>query len=344
MKGKLLSVALGVLALASSVMAVDSKPGVYGVIADFEGPALTCDVTPTGYMYVYTSQQSTVDNITPDEYGAPVGLFEEASDAPHGYSVAHLKVTLSGSDYPVAGFGFMFEQNNDITYPDATDQKELGGKQPYDYSSLKGIGFYVKGKGPWYIQLKSTAYVGLSAPERYDEAEKALVLGPSWEWIGLGVSQIQPANWSGSAPSMSDILSQLVGVHFVAKAPSASGEKYEIYVDYLVFDDSGIPSAAAVKEKAVAKGVELGDATPNPFNPVTNITFSVVPGERAALKVYDVNGNLVKTLFDGIATKNVYNVRWDGTDATGAKVASGVYYYRLTQGAKTITKSMILMK
>jgi hypothetical protein len=88
---------------------------------------------------------------------------------------------------------------------------------------------------------------------------------------------------------------------------------------------------------------------PNPFNPVTTIGFTVPGGnEREAevsLVVYAVDGSLVRTLFAGsLPCGTRQSVPWDGTDASGNRVASGVYFYRLTQGAAVESRSMVLMK
>jgi len=62
-----------------------------------------------------------------------------------------------------------------------------------------------------------------------------------------------------------------------------------------------------------------------------------------ALAIYNVAGQLIRT-FDGSASAGVVKVVWDGKDASGSTVASGMYFYKATVGSFTTTKKMVLMK
>jgi len=87
---------------------------------------------------------------------------------------------------------------------------------------------------------------------------------------------------------------------------------------------------------------------PNPFNPSTTIEFDVpetagkIP--RVAVQIFNILGQKVTTLERGIYDAGRYSVRWDGMNENGARVASGVYFYRLLAGDYTSTKKMVLMK
>jgi flagellar hook assembly protein FlgD len=85
--------------------------------------------------------------------------------------------------------------------------------------------------------------------------------------------------------------------------------------------------------------------TPNPFNPTTAIRF-VVPegGARVALRVYDVEGRLVRTLVDGHRPAGSQAAVWDGASDSGVASASGVYFYRLEAPGFTQTRKMVLLK
>jgi hypothetical protein len=89
----------------------------------------------------------------------------------------------------------------------------------------------------------------------------------------------------------------------------------------------------------------LAQNYPNPFNPQTTIAFSVKERGRVRIDVFNVSGQLVKTLLDETRAAGSYtDVRWDGTDADNAAVASGVYFYRLTTGGFSQTRKMVLLK
>jgi len=83
---------------------------------------------------------------------------------------------------------------------------------------------------------------------------------------------------------------------------------------------------------------------PNPFNPVTTITFSVPERGRAVLSVYNVKGELVQTLVDDVVSAGEVSVTWDATDRYGRKISSGVYFYRLRVGDLEMSRKMILLR
>jgi hypothetical protein len=78
---------------------------------------------------------------------------------------------------------------------------------------------------------------------------------------------------------------------------------------------------------------------PNPFNPSTNIRVEVADLARVTLKVYDVLGQLVATLFDGEKERGTYTLTWDAGGAS-----SGIYYCRMSTGSFTQTVKMIVTK
>jgi hypothetical protein len=91
---------------------------------------------------------------------------------------------------------------------------------------------------------------------------------------------------------------------------------------------------------------ELSQNYPNPFNPSTKIQFQVKETGPVTLKVYDVAGRLVDTLVDGelVPKTGGYTVTWRGTDRSGNRVASGVYFYRLTAKGFEKTRKLVLLK
>jgi len=88
----------------------------------------------------------------------------------------------------------------------------------------------------------------------------------------------------------------------------------------------------------------LEQNVPNPFNPSTTIKFAIPEKARVSLRIYDVAGRLVRTLVDEDRQADFYKVVWDGTDARGSSVATGVYFYRLEAGKHRATRKMLLLK
>ncbi|HEU4930368.1 MAG TPA: kelch repeat-containing protein [Candidatus Krumholzibacteria bacterium] len=83
---------------------------------------------------------------------------------------------------------------------------------------------------------------------------------------------------------------------------------------------------------------------PNPFNPSTTIRFELGAASRATLRVYDVRGTIVRTLFDETREAGPGVAMWDGRDDSGRAVGSGVYLFRLTAGGESRSSKMVLLK
>jgi len=83
---------------------------------------------------------------------------------------------------------------------------------------------------------------------------------------------------------------------------------------------------------------------PNPFNPRTQISYSVPDAGKVTLRIYNGAGQLVHTLADGQQPAGQYSVLWGGENDQGTPVSSGVYFYRLTAGERTQTRKMHLLK
>lgn len=96
--------------------------------------------------------------------------------------------------------------------------------------------------------------------------------------------------------------------------------------------------------KDVPVNFALFNPTPNPFNPVTTLSFALPTASRVQLEVYDVRGRLVATLLDEKRPAGMHHVTWNARDRSGQAVASGVYLCRITAGSFTDTKRLVLLK
>ena len=117
----------------------------------------------------------------------------------------------------------------------------------------------------------------------------------------------------------------------------------KLWVDALHFtgvdqEEDGTPGAA---------GFSLSHNYPNPFNPTTSIQYTVHSRQtplRTTLKIYNIRGQLVRTLVDEPKGGGGYQVFWDGKSDDGKDVASGIYLYELRIGDFSQTKKMVMMK
>ena len=88
----------------------------------------------------------------------------------------------------------------------------------------------------------------------------------------------------------------------------------------------------------------LSQNYPNPFNPVTTIEYSLSQRCHVTIEVFNLLGQKVRTLIDREESASSYTITWNGTDAGGKSVATGVYLYRFQAGDNIETKKMLLLK
>ena len=83
---------------------------------------------------------------------------------------------------------------------------------------------------------------------------------------------------------------------------------------------------------------------PNPFNPTTKFVYTIDKPGIASLKIYDVMGKLIYTVFDGYKKSGIFEEAWTGVNKNNQLLSSGIYFYNLSSGGKSITKKMVLSK
>jgi hypothetical protein len=102
--------------------------------------------------------------------------------------------------------------------------------------------------------------------------------------------------------------------------------------------------AAQTSVKAGARQYALHQNYPNPFNPTTLIPFEIKDEVQTTLSIYNLRGQLVRTLVDGVMAPRAYQIGWDGRDNRGQRVSSGVYFYKLTAGNFQDVRKMTLLQ
>lgn len=94
----------------------------------------------------------------------------------------------------------------------------------------------------------------------------------------------------------------------------------------------------------IPKSLQLAQNYPNPFNPSTTIRFGLPQDGRVKLTVYNILGQRIVDLVDGDRSAGFHAVTWDGRNAHGVAVASGIYLYRLETPLGIQTRKMVLLK
>ena len=122
-----------------------------------------------------------------------------------------------------------------------------------------------------------------------------------------------------------------------------TGASYQNY-NYMLDTWAGGLTAIGDEPDLQARPFGLTQNQPNPFNPSTQIRFSLAEAGHVSLKIYDAAGRHVRTLVDDTRSSNEYTATWDGRDDTGASVAAGIYLYKLETQNDRQTKRMVLVK
>ena len=99
-----------------------------------------------------------------------------------------------------------------------------------------------------------------------------------------------------------------------------------------------------VGAQALPSRLELLAARPNPFNPSTILTYRLPAAGEVSLRVYNVSGELVRTLVAGELAAGEHTSLWDGRTNRGQAVSSGVYLVRLRAGGRDATQKIQLVK
>jgi hypothetical protein len=99
-----------------------------------------------------------------------------------------------------------------------------------------------------------------------------------------------------------------------------------------------------ISEDNMPRSFSLADNYPNPFNPTTEINYSIPTPCYVELTIFDVLGRKVNTLVKGFTRPNNYSIQWSGLTTDGEPVPSGIYYYQIEAGEYVSTKKMILLK
>ena len=96
---------------------------------------------------------------------------------------------------------------------------------------------------------------------------------------------------------------------------------------------------------AAIDGFSASPNTPNPFNPITHISYEVpVDGAHVSIVVFDLAGRQIKALVDGDKPAGEHQTTWDGTNEFGQEVPSGVYFYRVEAPGFSDKRKMVLVK
>jgi len=121
----------------------------------------------------------------------------------------------------------------------------------------------------------------------------------------------------------------------------ASGDGLVLYSGF--WRGTGSISGVDLPDQEPLRTALLGNY-PNPFNPKTRIDFSLATEGPTELAIFNIRGELVRTLVNESLAAGPHTVYWDGTHSTGQSSAAGLYFYRLRAGEFESVQKMLLLK
>lgn len=126
---------------------------------------------------------------------------------------------------------------------------------------------------------------------------------------------------------------------------------YEYYITAIYEDGQESEPSNTVMVEVTSNGnntiplvTKLHGNYPNPFNPTTNIRFDLAKDTQVLLQVYNMKGQIVKTLVDYVMNTGKYDIEWNGKDDSGKSVASGMYFYRIRTADYRANGKCVLLK
>ena len=139
---------------------------------------------------------------------------------------------------------------------------------------------------------------------------------------------------------------EVVSLTFKVLQEFEENARFEI-ADGIVFDHEQLPNPVvalgSLSVESTPTEFALLQNFPNPFNPETTIKYNLAEGTNVSLRIYNVVGQVVRTLVAEQQSAGRYTVRWNGSDDRGVSVSSGIYFYELrSQGFQDVKKLMLL--
>ena len=157
--------------------------------------------------------------------------------------------------------------------------------------------------------------------------------------LGLSTGPIQMAPGDTQLVVIAEIAGgAIVGIDYLSAIDTV--KKYSKIAQEF-YDKAFLPLVSVSDNKIIPNKFNLSQNNPNPFNPITNIHYTIKDRQFVSLKVYDVLGREIATLVNEEKEPGIYRAEFNTKDY---QLASGIYLYRIQSGKFVETKKMILMK
>jgi len=315
-------------------------------------------------------------NINPDGYStsdSPIS-FSVTSDVPEGYT-ASIDVTFSadGNDEWVSSFNVTIYHNCGVADVNADGILNVldivrvvnmivnSGVPSTDFeecaSDVSGDGntniLDVIGIINMVLDEDRPTYSNVATSSRIILNEKSLNIVPNGPVSGIQMSIVADEIFINPALDM-DVVMNKIDDSYEVLVYSIDGKVISNNTSlFLTNDQYEISSIIIANTDAEEVEIDfdfmpesfvLNQNHPNPFNPITNIEFSIQKESFVTLKVMNLLGREIQTLVNDITPSGFYSVQWDGRTTSGSLAPSGIYIYQLQSIEGTLSRKMVLMK
>jgi hypothetical protein len=156
------------------------------------------------------------------------------------------------------------------------------------------------------------------------------------------------AGTSTATSNSSGVYSMQVATGTYAVTCSATGYQTVTHENVVIMENQttihNFIMTVGINEEVLITRTALKGNYPNPFNPETTITFDTKGVQPVRIEIYNLKGQLIRTLVNEVKGNGHHTVVWNGRDEYGKAVASGIYQYRMQSGEYTANRRMLLLK
>ena len=208
-----------------------------------------------------------------------------------------------------------------------------------------------------------TLSVETAATHSSGRAASTLTLGsePGTNTVEVTVAGLEPLTFTATAKATPDFdgdgVTSFADFFLFADAFGSTNARFDLdgsgvvdFGDFFIFADAlGRPARAKLLALAaeligLPEGPQLQQNAPNPFNSETVLSYFLVRPGLARMEVFALTGQRVAVLRQGPQQAGLHRLHWDGRDAEGRSLASGIYLYRLVTAKGALTRKMILLR
>ncbi len=246
------------------------------------------------------------------------------------WSATAVAISLTGEHC-----GVVLDANS---YYDETGGLGGGGVISPLITSVTGVGRPYTGMVDYYIAGGCPIINDFDILEKTNFGDYALRFDSvGTDYVGIYTDQLNPGDfpqrtvWVGHS------------IHVMRNAVNGTPIRSEFVKR--TFDFFENETSIDYTDTELPKVYSLEQNFPNPFNPSTTIKFTLPVKGHVSLKIYNVAGQLVKTMQDGVMDVGSHDLTWDGSNNLGTSVASGVYFYKINAGDNYENmKKMVLLR